>query len=494
MAAPSADRYARYALGLLTGAYVLNYVDRQIVSILAEHIKLELGVDDAQLGYLYGTVFAVFYAVFGIPLGRLADVWDRRRLLALGLGFWSAMTALSAFARTFPQLALARMGVGIGEASANPAAYSMLCDLYPRARRATALAFYSTGIYIGTGLGLGLGGLVADRWGWRVAFLVAGLPGLALAFGIGRLREPARAAGDGAAAAQQQGTGQESPLAVFWNELRAVLPPFSFFRLAELGGRTRDSLLNLGVAAAFAGTAWIAARAFGNPGQWWSLAVGAYAAASWCQSLALRDAAAFRVLFATRSLRMTALGLAFTSFSGYGFGFWTAPFFVRVHGLDAAHAGLYVGGAAAAGGWLGVTLGGLCADRWRRTVPTGRLRVALLNCLLSIPACLAMLWVPGRGAALFFALLLNFTASLWLGPGLATIQDLVLPRMRGVATAAFLLLNTLVGLALGPYVMGRLSVASGDLRVGISLGLAGYAVGAVLLARAMTTFAADERA
>jgi MFS family permease len=132
--------YSRYVLAVLVVVYVFNFIDRQILSILAEHIKADLGVTDAQMGFLYGTAFAVFYAVFGIPLGRLADVWDRRRLIAWGLAAWSAMTALSGLARNFPQLALARFGVGVGEASASPAAYSLLSDYFPRARRATALA------------------------------------------------------------------------------------------------------------------------------------------------------------------------------------------------------------------------------------------------------------------------------------------------------------------------------------------------------------------
>ena len=120
------DGYARYVLAVLVLVYVFNFLDRQIPAILAERIKEDLQIGDAQLGYLYGTAFAVFYALFGIPLGRLADAWDRRRLIAWGLGFWSLMTAASGFARTFGGLALARVGVGVGEASATPAAYSLL--------------------------------------------------------------------------------------------------------------------------------------------------------------------------------------------------------------------------------------------------------------------------------------------------------------------------------------------------------------------------------
>ena len=113
-------RYANYVLGVLVLVYVFNFLDRQILSILNEEIKADLGLSDAQMGFLYGTVFAVFYAIFGIPLGRLADVWTRRSLIAVGLCFWSVTTALSGLTRNFGQIAAARIGVGVGEASASP--------------------------------------------------------------------------------------------------------------------------------------------------------------------------------------------------------------------------------------------------------------------------------------------------------------------------------------------------------------------------------------
>ena len=122
------ERGAWVTLAVLVLVYVLNFLDRQIPSILAERIKADLGATDAQMGFLYGTAFAVFYAIFGIPLGRLADTWHRTRLMSIGLAVWSAMTAVSGFASTFTQLALARVGVGIGEASTSPAGYSLLSD------------------------------------------------------------------------------------------------------------------------------------------------------------------------------------------------------------------------------------------------------------------------------------------------------------------------------------------------------------------------------
>ena len=117
--------YARYVLGVLVLVYVFNFLDRQIISILAEELKRDLGLSDDQLGFLYGTVFAVFYAIFGLPLGRLADVWTRRTVIALGLTLWSGMTALSGLSSNFAQISAARVGVGVGEASATPAAFSI---------------------------------------------------------------------------------------------------------------------------------------------------------------------------------------------------------------------------------------------------------------------------------------------------------------------------------------------------------------------------------
>lgn len=494
--------YARYTLGVLVVVYVINFIDRQIPSILAEHIKRDLGVTDAQLGYLYGTAFAVFYALFGIPLGRLADVWDRRRLIGVGLAFWSAMTSVSGLARSFTQLALARIGVGVGEASASPAAYSLLSDVFPRHARATVLAVYSSGIYIGSGLGLFIGGLIVDRWnaawpvsaaaplglrGWQAAFFAVGLPGLVLALWAATLREPPRGLSEGMAAPREP-----HPFRAFFAELRAVLPPLTVLNLRLLGAPPRAIAVNLGSAAALALLALALTEALGNPAQWISLAVGAYAAVSWAQSVALRDRPAAALIFRTPALRNAVLGFSFLSFTGYGFGFWIAPFFMRVHGVPGHRVGLMIGGAAAIGGWLGVTLGGVLGDHWRRRSANGRLHVGLLNALVPIPLTLAMLWTTDARLAFLMSLPLYAASALWLGPGISTVADLVLPRMRALATAAFLLVNTLIGLAMGPYAIGRLSVATGDLRIAMSLGLAGYVIAVLFFLLASRTMERDE--
>ena len=160
----SGSIYRYYVLGLLMVIYAFNFLDRQIITILAPSLKADLGLSDAQLGLLFGTAFALFYALFGIPLAKLADGWNRVKTISLGLSVWSGMTALSGFATNFTQLGTARVGVGIGEASASPAAYSLLQDYFPREKRATALAFYSAGIYVGVGASQILGGAVIANW------------------------------------------------------------------------------------------------------------------------------------------------------------------------------------------------------------------------------------------------------------------------------------------------------------------------------------------
>jgi MFS family permease len=209
---PEASGYSWYVLSVLVVVYILNFIDRQIVSILAVDIKADLGLTDSEMGFLGGAAFAVFYALFGIPLGRLADNWGRVKLLSIGLALWSIMTALSGFSRNPVQLTLARMGVGVGEATASPTAYSLISDYFPKRQRATALAIYSSGLYIGGGVSLFIGALTVKAWneaypaggpmglvGWQAAFLAVGIPGLLVALWVSTLREPVRGVMDGLA-------------------------------------------------------------------------------------------------------------------------------------------------------------------------------------------------------------------------------------------------------------------------------------------------------
>ena len=465
-------RYGGYVLAVLVVVYVFNFVDRQILSILAERIKRDLDLTDAQIGFLYGTAFAVFYAVFGIPLGRLADVWERRRIIALGLCFWSVMTTLSGFARTFAQLGLARIGVGVGEASMSPAAFSLLSDYFSAKRRATVMAIHQSAIFIGSGLGLGIGGLIVDRWdaawsgsapmglrGWQIAFIAVGLPGILLSLWVRTLREPVRGQADGIYA-----PAESQPMRQFARELRSVCPPFTVWHLWRVGASGREIAINLLAAGALAVAAAALTNWLGTPVQWIALGIGIYAGVSWAQAIGYRDRVCFELMFHTPSLRYAIGCFAFLAAAGYGINFWTAPFFIRVHHLPETQAGLIIGGLHATAGWIGVQLGGVLADRWRQRTLNGRLYVAMLTAVLPVPFALIVLSTDNTSLAATLYFPQSLLGALWSGAAVSTIQDLVLPRMRATVSAAYLLMVTFVGLALGPYTVGRLSAGLGGLR------------------------------
>ncbi len=461
--------YAWYVLAVLLAVYILNFIDRQIMSILAEDIKAHLGVDDAEMGFLYGTVFGVFYALFGIPLGRLADMWNRTRLLSLGLGLWSAMTAASGLAASFGQLALARIGVGVGEATASPVAYSVLSDYFPKEKRATALSIYSSGIYVGGGLSLFLGGLTVDRWnaafpgggpfglvGWQAAFLAVGLPGVVMALWVATLREPIRGQSEGIIM-----PSAPQPFAAFLHELASVIPPFTLVGAARAGGRAlAANLLALIVAAAFfAGMTWLA----GTWPQWLAIAIAGYAIVSWAQNLRRRDPPTHALIWKTPTFLALVTAFGVISMYNYSFGFWGAPYAIRELGADRADAGFFLGGGAALGGFLSILVGGRTADHLRLRNPSGRLLVAMAAVVLPVPF-VALQFTTGSLTTFYLMnFLVSLTGSLWVGLAAATFQDMVLPRMRGAATATFLLGTTVIGLGMGPFLGGQFSEALGDL-------------------------------
>jgi MFS family permease len=480
--------YSWYVLGVFVLVYIFNFIDRQIMSILAEDIKADLGIGDAEIGFLYGTVFGVFYALFGIPLGRLADMWHRINLLSIGLALWSGMTALSGFAQSFGQLALARIGVGVGEASASPVAFSVLSDYFPKDKRATALAIYSSGLYIGGGISLFTGGLIKDKWnaafpvdaplglvGWQAAFLAVGIPGLLLAIWVRTLKEPIRGLSEGIIM-----PSEPRPWPKFFTELSSVIPPFTLFHAASFG---RTALLqNLIGLALVAAIAWGAYSLFGRGPQWIALGTGAYAVFSWSQSLKQRDPATHALIWGTPTFLMAVVGFGLISFKGYAIGFWGAPYAIRTFGVDAATAGLFLGSGGALGGFLGVVLGGRMADHLRRNNPAGRIIVAFIALFATAP--LIWLQFSTTNITLFYiaAFLNSITGSMWVGIAAATSQDLVLPRMRGAATATYFLGTTIIGLGLGPFTVGMLSEYFGDLGTANMAILAVLPISATLLA------------
>lgn len=201
--------YAWYVVGVLTFVYIFSFIDRTLLNLLVAPIRRDLNINDTQMSLLMGMAFALFYTVFGIPLGRMADAKSRRGLIAVGFVVWSLFTAGCGLAKNFWQMLLMRIGVGVGEASLSPAAYSLIYDYFPPHRRATALSVYGTGIYLGGGLALLLGGVVIklasaqDSWvlpiigetrPWQIIFLVAGLPGVVFSLLLFTVREPSAGA------------------------------------------------------------------------------------------------------------------------------------------------------------------------------------------------------------------------------------------------------------------------------------------------------------
>ena len=201
------DAYRRYALVVLLLVYTVNFLDRQVVTILAEPIRNELHIHDWQIGLMTGFAFAIFYTVLGLPIARAAESHNRVWIIGASLTVWSGFTILCGQAQNFVQLVGARIGVGVGEAGCTPTSHSLIADYAPKEKRASALAFFSIGTPLGGLLGLVMGGVMADLYGWRTAFLLAGLPGLILTvLVLATLKEPRkRLAADAAAHAPGKG-------------------------------------------------------------------------------------------------------------------------------------------------------------------------------------------------------------------------------------------------------------------------------------------------
>ncbi len=240
-----------YVLGVLTIAYTLSFVDRQILTLLVGPIQRDLGLSDTRISLLQGLAFAIFYTIMGLPIGRLADRTNRRRLIVVGIVVWSGMTALSGFAQTFGQLFLARIGVGIGEAALSPAAYSLIRDYFPTRQLGRAASVYNVGVHLGGALALVIGGVVVGHLGtggevtlpligtirsWQAVFFLVGIPGFLVAALVATIREPPRHQPAG-------GTGGSA------GELLRFLRTHGRLMVAHLGGFSTLSLVAYGSGA-----------------------------------------------------------------------------------------------------------------------------------------------------------------------------------------------------------------------------------------------------
>lgn len=237
------QRYRNYVLAVLFVVYVFNFIDRQVMSILIDPIKEDVGASDTEMGLLVGLAFALFYTFAGIPIARMADRGSRRTVIVASLSLWSAMTALSGVARSFATLALARVGVGVGEAGGTPPSHALISDYFPPEQRATALALYGNGVYLGAGLGIMAGGLIKEAFdSWRMAFYLVGLAGLPLALLVwATVKEMPRGATE-AAPSLDSGLG-------FWGVVRFLFSRRSFVWLLAASSLTSMAgygLLNWG--------------------------------------------------------------------------------------------------------------------------------------------------------------------------------------------------------------------------------------------------------
>lgn len=467
-----ASGYSWYVLAVLFLIYAANFLDRQALSILADDVKRDLHLGDAQLGFLYGTAFAIFYALFSLPLARMADAWLRGRLMAIGLALWSLMTAASGLATSFPALAAARTTVGIGEASAAPAAFSMLADYFPPRQRAFVASIYTAGAYLGGGLALPFGGLVATRWdkgfarpplglhGWQVTFLAIGLIGVVLTLWILSVREPQRGRFDGLPSAAVRPDAWRG----FAQDVMAIVPPFTL--LVALRHRA-DAIRVLAVAAGIAVLAALLIWLTGDVAQWVVLGIGVHAVHAWTLSLKRADRPTWALTCGSPTAMLTLLGIGLITFIGCAFGFWMTPLAVRHYGLDKETVGIALGLPTAAASVLGIIVGGWLSDRWKQRDPRGRVWVLMLATGLPAPLMAAMCLVPDFATFRLLAPLSTLFGAMWAGSAVTLMQDQVLPRMRGTVSAGYLLSANMIGLGLGPYFTGKLAEATGSLVVAL---------------------------
>lgn len=492
--------YRWYVLAILVLVNMINQVDRQILSFLAPFVRSDLHLTDAQLGLLYGTAFALFYGVFGVPLSSLADSWHRVRTLWIGLLFWSSMTALSGCARNFTELSLARVGVGLGEASASPAAISLLGDYFEKQRRSTILAFYFVGTFLGIGLSLILGGAIVSAWhaafgeepglfglrAWQATFVVIGLPGILLAAIVAlTIREPG--------VGELEGIRTERPTRPFravFGEIGALIPPWSVIAIARLGGRksaTWSALIAVVVALLVVWTIHFTdgllppARrppvgmigtfiVTTNVVQWVAIGIASYAIVCWAQMVRLRDRVTYSLTVGSRTYMLLVTCSALMGIcqaAHYAFNFLYAT---RYLGFD-SKSGLLLGAIAATFGVLGVSLGGLVGDAVRKRFPSGRVYVSMIAFALVGLVGFVEYTTDDRRTFLIAYMIQNICLTFWMGPLQATSQDILLPRMRGIGFALKSLGASVVGLGLGPYVVGLISDLTGDLRFAILLSL-----------------------
>ncbi len=368
--------YRYYVLGVLLFVYCINILDRQILAILMEPVRLELGLSDTQLGFMSGIAFALFYATLGIPIARLADRTSRTGVISISIALWSVMTAVSGLAQNFWQMLAARIGVAVGEAGGTPPSHSLLADYFGEQQRATALGIFSLGGPLGMMIGLYFGGWLNEWFGWRITFIAVGLPGVVVA------------------------------LLVWWTvreKPRVARPP----------------------------------------------------SAEAPPEYSIADV--FRYLWQQRTFRYMSLASACQAFVLYGVAQWYPVFFIRIHEMSTGEIGTYMALVFGIGGGLGTFLGGYLADRMAVRDRRWYLWVPMLATAGATPFFFGVFFAPTAGLAFLYMILPTLLVSALFGPVFSTTQGLVPPEMRATAAAVLLFVINIIGLGLGPQVVGLLS-------------------------------------
>jgi predicted MFS family arabinose efflux permease len=387
-----------WVLFLMAMVSVLNMADRQVISILIEPIKAELGVSDTQMGALTGLSFALFHVFACIPIAIWADRAVRRDIIALGVGAWSLLTVLTGFSRGYLSMFMIRVGVGVGEAAGGPPAHSLLSDYFPPERRSGALSIMIVGAPVGSMLAFAVGGWINEWIGWRMVFVVFGAVGLVVAPLIRfTIREPDRG--------QSEGTAGESQA-----------PP------------VREGLA---------------------------------------------------MLLSMPSLRHVILGSALNAAASYTFLIWAAPFLMRVHGMGTGQAGTTLALGYSLANGVGVLFGGHIADwlgvrdrRWIVWTPA-------ISSVLAAPFAWGFLASSELLVAIPCLVIAGLMNAIYLGPLYGASQSLAKPRVRALASALITLANTVIGLGIGPVLVGWLNDV-GNARFGD--GAIRYSIAVMLLA------------
>jgi MFS family permease len=414
--------YAWYVVVILTIGYVISFLDRQILALLLEPIRRDLNLSDTQMGLIMGSAFALFYTILGLPIGRLADRYSRRGIIATGVTIWCGMTAACGLASNFTQLFLARVGAGVGEATLNPSALSMISDYFPRERRGRAISFYNMGVSVGAGIALLVGGwvigavasappvslpLVGELQLWQSVFMIVGLPGLVIAALMATVREPTRR---------------------------------DKIRITNADGTVTEDI-------------------------------------------SIRETIRYLVerrhTFASHFLAMSVVTII-----GYAFLFWIPTMFIRTWNWDIGRISIWYGTVVITTGPLGVICAGWLADRWfRKGKKDAHMRVCRIGAIVMATGAVLAPLMPSGELALVMLIPMSLGGGAVTATGVAGLMMITPNQVRAQTTALYYFVINVLGLSIGGAAVGIItdSVFGDDADLRYTLALVSFVAGSIAL-------------